>query len=188
MIKCDAGLGHHLFWRGPMTMVMDCFRSAGIAGLVLVAAGAAAVEAETTAPVINGNTIEGMPNARYCEIIPVVRDGAASGPRSMSACSILHRPYRETTIDRNTRSLFKAGSPVSQLEAPDGSRYVMKAYAQIVDKTLSDADLPSLSARLKPPTGWRYTTSVPAKDLIAGVLGKATVIQDELENTYQKLN
>jgi hypothetical protein len=48
--------------------------------------------------------------------------------------------------------------------------------------------LPSLGARLKPPTGWRYTISVPDKDLIAGAQGKATVIQDELENTYQKLD
>ena len=49
---------------------------------------------------------------------------------------LLHRPYREQTINRDTLYAFKAGSPVFLLEAPDGSRYVMQAYAQIVDKTL----------------------------------------------------
>jgi hypothetical protein len=100
---------------------------------------------------------------------------------------MLHR-YRETTIDRDTICLFKAGSPVFMLEAPDGSRYVMQAYAQIVDKTLSYNDLPALSAWLKLPLGWRYTTTVPEKDLVAGAEGKATVVQDDLENTYQKLD
>jgi hypothetical protein len=56
----------------------------------------------------------------------------------------------------------------------------MQAYAQIIDKTLVYADL-SLGARLKSPSGWRYTTTVPDKDLIAGASGKATVIQDEFE-------
>jgi hypothetical protein len=58
---------------------------------------------------------------------------------------------------------------------------MMQAYAQIIDKTLVYADLPSLGARLKSPAGWRYTTTVPDKDLIAGASGKATVIQDEFE-------
>jgi hypothetical protein len=90
---------------------------------------------------------------------------------------MLHRSYRETTIDRDT--LY--------LEAPDGS-HVMQAYAHIVDKTLSYNDMPALSARLKLPSGWRYTTTVPEKDLVAGAEGKATVVQDDLENTYQKLD
>ena len=37
---------------------------------------------------------------------------------------LLHRPYRETTIDRDTVYRFKPGSPVFLLEGPDGSRYV----------------------------------------------------------------
>jgi hypothetical protein len=47
---------------------------------------------------------------------------------------LLQRPYRETTIDRDTVYRFKAGSPVFLLEGPDGSRYAMQAYAQIVGK------------------------------------------------------
>ena len=238
-------------------MVMAFIRAGALAGLILVASGASA-EAETSGLIIKGNVIEGVRNARYCEIIPIVRDrfhlvatvyntlglndcpadvwaaitedsmkkpfGAITvllnGPRYFLMDSItakgatkagkkieagglalterasidlglfdmLHRSYRETTIDRDTLYLFKAGSPVFMLEAPDGSRYVMQAYAQIVDKTLSYNDLPALSARLKLPSGWRYTTMVPEKDLIAGAEGKATVVQDDLENTYQKLD
>ena len=35
---------------------------------------------------------------------------------------LLHRPYRETTIDRDTVYRFKALSPVFLLEGPDGNR------------------------------------------------------------------
>jgi hypothetical protein len=101
---------------------------------------------------------------------------------------LLHRPYRETTIDRDTVYRFKAGSPVFLLEGPDGSRYVMQAYAQIVDKTLTYDDLPALGAKLKLPSGWRYSTTIPQQDIVAGAKGKATVVQDDLDNTYQKLD
>ena len=35
------------------------------------------------------------------------------------------------------------------LVRPDGGRYAMSAYAQIIDKSLSYADLPALGARLR---------------------------------------
>jgi hypothetical protein len=50
---------------------------------------------------------------------------------------LLHRPYREQTINRDTIYRFKAGLPVFMIEAADGSRYAMQAYSQILDKTLS---------------------------------------------------
>jgi hypothetical protein len=101
---------------------------------------------------------------------------------------LMHRPYRETTINRDTIYRFKAGNPVFLLEAPDGSRYAMQAYSQIVDKSLDYAGLPALGSRLKLPSGWRYTTLTPETDLVLGAKGTATVVQDELENTYQKLD
>jgi hypothetical protein len=101
---------------------------------------------------------------------------------------MMHRPYRELTIDRDTIYRFKAGNPVFLLEGPDGSRYAMQAYAQIVDKSLDYAGLPALGSRLKLPSGWRYTTLTPETDLVLGAKGTATVVQDELENTYQKLD
>lgn len=209
-------------------------------------------------PVIEGNSISGTRDARYCEIIPIMREGfhlkatvyntlglndcppaiwnaitedamkqrfdaltvLLNGPRhflmdsitaqgatrtgakieagglelaeratiDLGLLDLLHRPYREQTIDRETVYRFKAGSPVFMLEDADGSRYAMQAYAQIVDKTLDYAALPSLGARLKLPSGWRYSSMVPDEDLVLGAAGKATIVQDELENTYQKLD
>src|SRR5258708_65751 len=97
-------------------------------------------------------------------------------------------PYRERKIKREPRYIFKAGSPVFILEARGGSRYVMQAYAQTVDKTLAYADLPKLGARLKLPTGWQYTTMVPDQDLVVGAQGEGTAVQDDLQDTYQNLN
>jgi hypothetical protein len=224
---------------------------------LLIALGGAPLHAEAGKPVVEGNTIEGVRNARYCEIIPVVRDGfhltatvyntlglndcppaiwdaiseeamkqrfgaltvLLNGPRyfimdsikssgatkdgktieagglqlteratiDVGLLDLLHRPYRQQIINRDTLYMFKAGRPVFMLEAADGSRYVMQAYSQIVDKTLGYDDLPTLGARLKLPDGWSYASSVPDKDLVLGAQGKATVVQDELENTYQKL-
>jgi hypothetical protein len=197
-------------------------------------------------------------NARYCEVIPVVRDGLhlvatvyntlglndcpaaawdrlredplkqrfgavkvmLNGPRhflmdtiigegstaagetidiggiamtkratiNLSLTELGESRYREHTINRETRYVFNAAKPVFVLAAPDGTRYVMQAYAQIVDKGLSYDDLPTLGARLKLPKGWSYTVLVPDKDLVLGAQGKATVIQDDFDDTYQKLN
>jgi hypothetical protein len=99
-----------------------------------------------------------------------------------------NEPYRERTIARETRYVFQAGKPVFLLVRPDGLRYAMQAYAQTIDKTLSYADLPALGARLKLPSRWRYETIVPSTDLVVGAQGEAIVVQDDLDNTYQKLD
>jgi hypothetical protein len=107
---------------------------------------------------------------------------------NVNLSDLLGKPYRERSIARETRYVFKAGKPVFLLVRGDGARYAMQSYAQIVDKSLSYADLPTLGARLKLPAGWRYETMTPDTDLILGAQGKATVVQDELQNTYQKLD
>ena len=47
---------------------------------------------------------------------------------------------------------------------------------------------PALGARLKLPSRWRYETIVPSTDLVVGAQGEAIVVQDDLDNTYQKLD
>ena len=187
-----------------MLRLTDCIRTT----VCLVFAGvyaSAAAKAPKATPKIEGNTIEGVHNARYCEIIPIVRDGLhltatvyntlglndcpaqiwdsitedtmkqrfgavtvlLNGPRyflmdsitasgstkagekieaggleltatiDVGLLDLLHRPYREQTISRDTVYRFKAGLPVHMLEASDGSPYAMQAYLQIVDKTLT---------------------------------------------------
>jgi hypothetical protein len=201
--------------------------------------------------------IEGVRDARYCEIIPVVRKGlhlvgtvyntlglnncppavwdkisedamkkrfgafmvVLNGPRhfvtdaigaeggtasgatvdasglSLTAratiklrlADVRTKPYRERTVDRQTCYVFRAGQPVFVLVRPDGARYAMQSYAEIADKSLSYADLPDLGSRLKLPAGWRYETMTPDADLVLGAQGKATIVQDNLDDTYQKI-
>jgi hypothetical protein len=107
---------------------------------------------------------------------------------SVDLSGLRAKPYRERTIERETRYVFQAGRPVFLLVRPDGIRYAMQSYAQIIDKSLSYADLPKLGGRLKLPAGWRYETMPPDTDLMLGAQGKVTVVQDDLDNTYQKLD
>ncbi|WP_376767825.1 hypothetical protein [Segnochrobactrum spirostomi] len=97
------------------------------------------------------------------------------------------KPYTPVTIDRSTVYRFDAGKPTFQLKAPDGSIYVMQSYARIIDPKLSYKELPALGSRLKLPAGWTYSEQVPAKTLMLVAKDKATVVQDDLKNTYQKL-
>jgi hypothetical protein len=64
----------------------------------------------------------------------------------------------------------------------------MQSYSQIIDPSLSYADLATLGSRLKPPKGWEYRTRTLTADLVAQAQGEAHVLQDELQNTYQRLN
>jgi hypothetical protein len=61
----------------------------------------------------------------------------------------------------------------------------MQAYCTGVDATLDENSLADLGERLALPTGWRFQTRVLQEDLIVDTSQSvATVLQDELENTY----
>lgn len=95
------------------------------------------------------------------------------------------KPYTGNTVERTSRYVYKAGRPIFELIAPDGRRYVMQTYALIVDKTLQESDLPNLGERLKLPKGWKYQTRILEEDLVLTTSGTATVLQDDLMNSYQ---
>lgn len=95
-------------------------------------------------------------------------------------------PYTPRTVARDTAFTFYAGSEIYELVAPDGAVYVMQSYAQIADPALTEAALPGLGARLAPPAGWRYQVRTLAAPLEVRAAGTATVVQDELQNTYQR--
>jgi hypothetical protein len=99
-----------------------------------------------------------------------------------------HKPYVETTIERTTEYTFLAGKPVYELVPPDGPSYVLQSYAQIVDESLSIASLDGLADRLHLPDGWSYRVRTLEQDLVLRTSGAITVIQDDLENTYQRLD
>lgn len=98
-------------------------------------------------------------------------------------------PYTERSVARDTVFGFDEGSEVYELVAPDGATYVMQARSQIVDETLEASDLPDLGARLDLPDGWAYRVrTLDAPLSVQSSDGVAVVIQDELQNTYQRID
>lgn len=97
--------------------------------------------------------------------------------------------YEERPIARETIFRFKPGTPVHELVAPDGSRYVMQAFSHFVDDTQTLDTLPGLGDRLALPDGWTFSTRVLEDTLdLHSLDGIATVVQDELQNTYQRVD
>lgn len=95
-------------------------------------------------------------------------------------------PYREVTVNRANTFVWNHRYPVYELLAPNGRVYVMQAYSQIVDPKLGLRDLRKLGPRLALPAGWRYRTRRLRRDLRLTTSSRATVIQDRLQNTYQR--
>jgi hypothetical protein len=94
-------------------------------------------------------------------------------------------PYSVNEVDRRAVFTFDAGRPVFELIDPDGRRWVMQTYSQVVDKNLTLDDLPGLASRLHLPDGWRYETRTPTSPLVVDTTDrKAQVMQDDLTNTY----
>ena len=95
-------------------------------------------------------------------------------------------PYTDRTIERDNTWRWKRGRLVYELVAPGGDVYVMQAYSQIVDPKQRIGDLRTLGKRIALPPGWRYRTRRLKHPLSIGVKGgEATIIQDQLQNTYQ---
>lgn len=95
--------------------------------------------------------------------------------------------YTDMTVDRNTEYVYLAGSPVFELVSPDGSLYVMQTYVADNDPAGDLSGLSELADWLTLPAGWTFQEVVPEQDLRAAADGQATVIRDDLENTYQLL-
>jgi hypothetical protein len=100
--------------------------------------------------------------------------------------AVMDAPYRERTINRNSRFTWRRGQEVYELTSADGVSYVMQSYAQLQDPNLSAEALPGLGARLALPTGWTYQARILTEDLVIDTPGQATVLQDELSNTYSR--
>jgi hypothetical protein len=106
-----------------------------------------------------------------------------------SAAELAQVPYTDRTIARTNVWRWKAGRVVYELGAPGGDIYVMQSYSQIRDPDQRIGDLRTLGRRIDPPPGWRYRVRRLRKPLdVAPQAGKATIVQDELLNTYQLAN
>jgi haloalkane dehalogenase len=96
-------------------------------------------------------------------------------------------PYTEQPVRRTTIYVWHQDREVYELVAPDGTTYVMQSYSLAVDPTLTEADLPKLGARLHPPHGWCYRVRRLEGQWALRVDGEARVLQDELDNSYQRV-
>lgn len=97
--------------------------------------------------------------------------------------------YTEMTVDRNTEYVYLAGQPVFELSDPEGSVYVMQTYVAENDPDGDFSGLRELADRLSLPEGWEFRVTVPDQDLHAATIdGQATVVRDDLGNTYQLLS
>ena len=113
----------------------------------------------------------GMPMRRIAEI------ELGANPASV--------PYTERHVNRGAVFFFDAGRTVHELVDPAGRAFVMQAYCIGVDPGIDVSNLDRLGDRLALPTGWSFRTRVLAEELIVDTTTHvATVIQDELENTY----
>ena len=96
-------------------------------------------------------------------------------------------PYQIRDIERDTEYIFDAGKPIYELISPDGDTYVMQTYSQQVDPTLTMADLATLGDRLRLPPGWKYQVVTLTSDLTLSANGVAHLVQDEFDNSYQRI-
>ncbi len=94
-------------------------------------------------------------------------------------------PYIDRKVDRGAIFFFDAGKPVFELVNPEGLAYVLQAYCVSVDPTINEDNLGDLGAKLNLPEGWTYRTRILEEELVIDTSDTlATVLQDELENSY----
>lgn len=95
--------------------------------------------------------------------------------------------YTPVKITRGTKYTFLKNKPLFELVDPEGRVYVMQAWSQIVDPELSYEELPGLEDRVGLPDGWKYRTRKLDQNLVLRANGQATIIQDVLKDTYQRI-
>ena len=123
------------------------------------------------------------PTPRTFGGIAMQLDGRVSVPIAdvIAGSSYVLRP-----VSRSPTTIFQAGKPVYELVDPQGSVYTMQSLSQQVATDLTLDTLPSLANRLKPPAGWSFRTRTLDHELRVVASGTATVMQDELIDTYIK--
>ena len=116
-------------------------------------------------------------------------------PPGAILASHAQRPYTETAVVRNTTFTYAANRPVYKLVDRSVNRpvspertYIMQSYSRIVDPTLTINQLATLGSKLDLPTGWTYVVETPTNEIVLKSGGTAYVIQDSLQNTYQRID
>ncbi|BCA93788.1 hypothetical protein TUM19329_01490 [Legionella antarctica] len=95
-------------------------------------------------------------------------------------------PYYQHAVTRHTNWFYDSGKPVYELIDTHGEVFVMQSYS--TQKSLqTEQSLTKLGTTLKLPKGWIFKTGILKKaESIQTVNNLAIIVQDNLENTYQK--
>ena len=133
-------------------------------------------------------TIDGA-GAKVAVVEPIFREFNGLNMRRIATLDLGTTPntgpYTFRHVNRGAVFFFDAGARVYELVDPDGVAYVMQAYCVGVDPTLTEDALVTLGDRLALPAGWSYRTRLLDDELVVDTSASlATVVQDELENTY----
>lgn len=102
-----------------------------------------------------------------------------------TTAELTRTPYSDRIVERDTVWHWRARRRVFELVAPGGDVYVMQSYAKTVDPRLRLPALAALGRRLALPDGWRYRVRTLRRPFALRADGRATILQDELQNTYQ---
>ncbi|MEM9936782.1 MAG: hypothetical protein AAF824_24350, partial [Bacteroidota bacterium] len=95
--------------------------------------------------------------------------------------------YLDSEVLRTTIYTFSAGNEVYKLVNPQGEEYIMQSYSRKIDQDLSIGSLAFLGSKLNLPVGWSFKVEVLQEEFQLVTEGLAFVIQDDLENAYQKI-
>lgn len=135
-------------------------------------------------------TMDAFTNSALVDPTPVTLGGiqmhlAGTLDLPLSQVQVGASPYSPLDVARTTTWVYQAGKPVYELVDPQGRVFDMQSYS--VQKTAQTQDsLAMLGSTLSLPSGWKFRTRVLDAELqVTAVDGLATVVQDELANTYQ---
>lgn len=96
--------------------------------------------------------------------------------------------YDAITVERSTVFHFNKGRQVYQLKSSTDSCYIMQSFTTMADSTLTLEELPSLGQKLDLPIDWSFSTHKLESDFqLATSNGEATLVVDDLKNSYQYL-
>ncbi len=126
---------------------------------------------------------------KVAPVDPIMREFNGIMMRRIATVDLGHnpiqQPYLERYVNRGAVFFFDAGAPIYELVNPDGLAYVLQAYCVGVDPSLSETSLAALGDRLALPPGWSFRTRILNHEMIIDTTTTiATVLQDELENSY----
>ncbi|APR77287.1 Hypothetical protein A7982_02634 [Minicystis rosea] len=154
---------------------------------------AVAQETGATSVVLNGPrhwVVDGFVNSSFLDPTVVTLGGiemrkAGQITLPLSEVANAGKPYLTREVARNTTYVFDAGKSVYEMVDADGRIFVMQSFS-LEQEALTESDLPGLSSKLTLPAGWMFRTRTLTAELqVTAVDGVATIVQDQLESTYQ---